>query len=203
LFKQDITHPIVCPRVVRFEFYAGEPAIEYIQEREKLLEETAKSLRVPVDQVISTSERFFNEWKQRGKDVEKLREKIANIYLEKIEAEAEEVDGIKTYVNLEHDLGKDEMISICTKLGEKKNFLLVLLGIENGNVILVGTSPSELEKELRKVMNEASKMIGGGAGGKKGLIIGGGTRTDRINEVLEFLKEKVKGIIMKNSIEKN
>jgi alanyl-tRNA synthetase len=93
--------------VVRFEFHAGEPAIEYIQGREKLLEEAAKSLRVPIDQVISTSERFFNEWKQRGKEVEKLREKIANIYLEKIEAEAEEVDGIKTYVNLEHDLGKD------------------------------------------------------------------------------------------------
>ncbi len=189
--------------VVRFEFHAGEPAIEYIQGREKLLEETAKSLRVPVDQVIATSERFFNEWKQRGKEVEKLREKIANIYLEKIEAEAEEVDGIKTYVNLEHDLGKDEMIMICTRLGGKKNFLLILLGIENSNITLVGTSPPELEKELRKVMNEASKMIGGGAGGKKGLIIGGGTRTDKTKEALEFLKEKVKRIITKKSKEKN
>jgi hypothetical protein len=46
-------------------------------------------------------------------------------------------------------------------------------------------------------------MVGGGAGGKKGLIIGGGTQTDKIKETLEFLREKVKGLLMKNSKEKN
>ena len=51
---------------------SGPEAVKHVQERERLLREAAEALSVPEDQLKATAMRFFNEWKERGKEIEKL-----------------------------------------------------------------------------------------------------------------------------------
>ena len=60
--------------VERFEFAAGIAAIRYDQERDAIINKSSKTLRVPPEQLPSAVARFFEEWKQRGKEIERLKE---------------------------------------------------------------------------------------------------------------------------------
>ncbi len=59
--------------VERVVIKCGPEAIKHIEEREKILREAAEALSVPEDQLKATALRFFNEWKERGKELEKLQ----------------------------------------------------------------------------------------------------------------------------------
>jgi len=60
--------------VERFEFAAGIAAILYDQERDAIVSKASKTLRVPPEQLPSTTSRFFEEWKELGKENEELEE---------------------------------------------------------------------------------------------------------------------------------
>jgi alanyl-tRNA synthetase len=60
--------------VERFEFAAGIAAILYDQERDAIVSKSSKTLRVPPEQLPSTTSRFFEEWKELGKENDKLQE---------------------------------------------------------------------------------------------------------------------------------
>ncbi len=64
--------------VERITFKAGSVAVAYMQEREALLREAAGTLSVPETQLSLTIVRFFNEWKDRGKRIEKLVSEMAD-----------------------------------------------------------------------------------------------------------------------------
>ena len=68
--------------VERVVIKAGPEAIKHIQEREKLLREAAEALSVPEDQLKTTALRFFNEWKERGKELEKLQSLVSQLVFE-------------------------------------------------------------------------------------------------------------------------
>jgi alanyl-tRNA synthetase len=59
--------------VERVVIKCGPEAIKQIEEKERLLREAAEALGVPEDQLKATALRFFNEWKERGKELEKLQ----------------------------------------------------------------------------------------------------------------------------------
>jgi alanyl-tRNA synthetase len=66
--------------VERFEFAAGIAAIRYDQGRDSIASECSKTLRVPPEQLPATVSRFFEEWKERGKENEDLKKLSARFF---------------------------------------------------------------------------------------------------------------------------
>ena len=56
--------------VERFEFVAGVAAVLYDQQRDTIISKSSKTLRVPPEQLPAATSRFFEEWKERGKENE-------------------------------------------------------------------------------------------------------------------------------------
>jgi alanyl-tRNA synthetase len=72
--------------VERFEFAAGIAAILYDQGRDAIVSKSSKTLRVPPEQLPSAASRFFEEWKERGKenaDSRELRAKFLSLASER------------------------------------------------------------------------------------------------------------------------
>jgi len=63
--------------VERVVIKTGPEAIKHMQERERLLREAAEALSVPEEQLKPTIMRFFSEWKERGKEIERLQAILA------------------------------------------------------------------------------------------------------------------------------
>lgn len=59
--------------VVRLHYKAGPRALEYVQEQEKMLTESASELSVQPRQLPTSVKRFFDEWSEQRKQIEKLK----------------------------------------------------------------------------------------------------------------------------------
>jgi alanyl-tRNA synthetase len=170
--------------VERIEFAAGEAAVRACQERDDLLAEAANVLRVPADQLPKTASRFFEEWKDQQKEIERLKEELAWARLKSLSAEAQEINGIKVVVQRMGHADTDELLKAAALLAEQD--CVALLGSETGKLV-AAVGKSGLEKGIKagNIIKAAAKELGGGGGGKPELAQGGGPNVSKLNEALK------------------
>ncbi|ADB57154.1 alanine--tRNA ligase [Archaeoglobus profundus] len=177
--------------VIRFEFTAGESALEYVQEIERILKDASTILRVEPSKLPKTVERFFEEWKERGKKIERLKREIAKVKAEKLLENAEEFDSIKVVCDV-MDASMDEMVKIAEELVKAKA-VGVLMNTE-GKVKVV--TFSGIDVDARELMKEIGKRIKGGGGGRKEIAQGAGqialNKDELMTIVFEFLSRNLK-----------
>ncbi len=180
--------------VERIEFAAGEAAVRASQERDDLLSGAADVLRVPTSQLPKTANRFFEEWKGQQKEIERLKEELAEARIKTLTAGAQNIDGLKVVVQKMGSADIDELLKAATLLADQD--YVVLLGSMTGKLV-AAVGKSGLEKGIKagNIIKAAAKALGGGGGGKPDLAQGGGPNVERIEEALRAGEDamRVKG----------
>jgi alanyl-tRNA synthetase len=184
--------------VVRLEFTAGEAAVRYMQQRDQLLEKTAQILRVPIDQVPRTATKFFEEWKERGKLIEKLTDELILEKVPKLIENAIIINGI-SFVLAEVPGTREELIKLSKKITDENPSTIAILMNKNQKITIIGSSGNAIMLNLIPIVQEACVIAGGGAGGnkKERLVIGGGPNTSKFDEIMSKLKKLVIDAIKK------
>lgn len=166
--------------VERLVFSAGEAGVGAMQRDRRLVEEAADELGVEPKALPETAARFFREWKERGKQVERLKEELAEARAG--ESEEVEVDGVRVVVE-RMDGDVEELRAAANSIaGEGR--VAVLAG-ENGDANVVVAVPDSVEVNAGSVVSRLSEILGGGGGGSAEYGEGGGPDVERIDEALE------------------
>lgn len=176
--------------VVRLEFTAGTAAIEYIQKIDNLLEKTANIFRVPYNQLPKTAERFFEEWKQRGKEIERLRGEISETEARELLSKIKRLGEYEVIIEKTR-LSTDEAIMVASRITEKKPNAVVILARTNNKVDVIGMIGASVNLNISEIIREASKIVGGSGGGRGRLARGGGPRTEKTEEMLNKIKNLI------------
>lgn len=172
--------------VERIIFAAGEAAIDWMQETERLLKRTAETFRVPVEKVPETAERFFNEWKEARKEVEKLRKELAKLLVYELEDKAEKVGEVE-FIGAVVEGTMDDLREAANKLRKDKR-VVVLISREGHFVVAVGDGLDLKAGELAKVI---TSVAGGGGGGRKELAQGRIKNPLKAEEAIEEVKKRL------------
>ncbi|MFP8953326.1 alanine--tRNA ligase [Natrialbaceae archaeon A-arb3/5] len=169
--------------VERITFAAGEAALGATQRKEDALYEAAEILDVSPEDVPETAQRFFTEWKDRGKRIEDLKEQLA-------EARAggggggEEVDvGDSTAVVDRIDTDMDELRATATAIADEDT--IAVLGSGESGAQFVVAVPDGVGVNAGEVVGELASRVGGGGGGPPDFAQGGGPNVDDLDEALE------------------
>ncbi|WP_135536773.1 alanine--tRNA ligase [Halostella pelagica] len=169
--------------VERITFAAGEAAIEGTQRSEDALYEAAEILDVTPQQVPETAERFFGEWKERGKRIEELKEELAAARAGGAGG-GEEVDvGDATAVVQRLDADMDELRATANALVEEGK--IAVLGSESDGAQFVVAVPEGVNVNAGDVVGELAGKVGGGGGGPPDFAQGGGPDTDALDDALD------------------
>jgi len=169
--------------VERIEVAAGEAAVRAVQDRDDLLSGASGVLRVPADQLPKTAERFFEEWKEQQKEIERLKDDLAKARLKTLIAEAETEDGLKVVVQKMGNADIDELLKAASLIAEQD--CVVLLGSETGKLVAaVGKSGLAKGIKAASIIRSAAKALGGGGGGKPELAQGGGPNAQKLDLAL-------------------
>ncbi len=169
--------------VERITFAAGDAAIESTQRNEDALYEAAEVLDVSPHEVPETAERFFEEWKDRGKQLEELKEQLA-VARASGGGGGEEVDvGDATAVIQRLDTDMDELRATANALAEDGKIAVLASG-ESGAQFVVAV-PDDAGVNAGEVVGELAARVGGGGGGPADFAQGGGPDTDALEEALE------------------
>ncbi|NJE49518.1 alanine--tRNA ligase [Thermococcus sp. 9N3] len=172
--------------VERIIFAAGEAAIDWMQETEKLLKKTAEIFRVPPEKVPETAERFFNEWKEARKEVEKLRKELAKLLVYELENKVEKVGEVE-FIGAVVEGTMDDLREAANRLRKEKR-VIVLISREGHFVVAVGDGLDLKAGELAKVI---TSVAGGGGGGRKELAQGRIKNPLKAEEAIEEVKKRL------------
>ncbi|WP_158058648.1 alanine--tRNA ligase [Halorussus halophilus] len=178
--------------VERLTFAAGDAAIEATQRTETALADAAEILDVSTEEVPETAERFFEEWKARGKQIDDLKEQLA-------EARAsgggsgEEVElGDVTAVVQRIDADMEELRATANALAEEGK--VAVLGSGADGATFVVAVPDGVEVNAGAVVSELAGKVGGGGGGPADFAQGGGPDGSKLDEALEDAPDVLKQV---------
>ncbi len=174
--------------VIRFEFAAGEAALEQIAEKEKLLREASSILRVEERLLPKTVRRFFEEWKEQKKTIDRLAEEIAVLKAEKIARNAKKGFVVEILDSCEG------MQKVALKLAEM-GLAGILLCRDGEKVRFVTFSGRDLD--AGKLARKVAELTNGGGGGKKDLAQGAGRTMPNLESLWSLIEEAEKGKLKK------
>ncbi len=169
--------------VERLVFAAGPAAIEATQETEDALSEAAEVLDVNPDEVPDAAERFFTEWKERGKTIEELKEALAAARASGGGGGEEvDIDGA-TAVIQRIDADADELRATVNALVEEGQVAVLGSGAGGTAQVVVGV-PDDVAIDAGAVISDLAGKLGGGGGGPPDFAQGGGPDVAALDDVL-------------------
>jgi alanyl-tRNA synthetase len=169
--------------VERLMFAAGEAAVAAIQELEDALLETAAVLDVSPQEAPATAERFFEEWKDRGKRIEELTEELASVRVAGDESGQEIELEETTAVVRRIDADMDTLRATANALVDDGQ--LAVLGSGTDGAQFVVAVPEGVPIDAGSVVSALAEQVGGGGGGPPGFAEGGGPQVDAREGALE------------------
>jgi alanyl-tRNA synthetase len=169
--------------VIRITFAAGDAAIDATQATEDALYEAAEILDVSPTDVPETAERFFEEWKDRGKEIEDLKEQLAEARASGGGGGEEvQIDG-ETAVIQRLDADMDELRATANALVEAGKIAVIGSGADGAKFVVAVPEGSEIN--AGEVVGELAQRVGGGGGGPPDFAQGGGPDADELDDALE------------------
>jgi len=169
--------------VIRLTYAAGDAAIEATQQTEDALREAAEILDVSPPDVPETAERFFEEWKARGKQIEQLKEELAEVRASgSSDGEEIEIDGTNAVIQ-RFDSDMDELRATANALVEDGNIAVIGSGVDGAQFVVA--VPDEVAVDAGDVVGELAQRVGGGGGGPPDFAQGGGPDDDALDDALE------------------
>ncbi|VTT87608.1 Alanyl-tRNA synthetase [Halorubrum sp. DM2] len=179
--------------VERIVFAAGAAAVEATQRTEDALYDAADILDVDPLDVPDTAERFFEEWKARGKEIESLKEELAAARASGgADAEEVDVDGA-TAVIQRLDGDADELRATANAHVDDGKVAVIGSGAGGSASFVVGV-PDGVDVNAGQVVSELAGRVGGGGGGPPDFAQGGGPDADALDEALDAAPDVLRGL---------
>ncbi|MBN2733585.1 MAG: alanine--tRNA ligase [Methanomicrobiaceae archaeon] len=175
--------------IERIEFAAGISAVRYMQKIESLIDSSAGSLNVQRENLPSSVERFFTEWKDQKKIIENLQKELVNLKIESLSGEV--IKGVCVAV-YEINASPKEILSIAVNFANKGGVGLIVGGDEKINVVVASGVPSVNAGDIVKTV---CNILGGKGGGKPGLAQGIGNDRKQIDNALSAGKELISKLL--------
>ncbi|MFC7249098.1 alanine--tRNA ligase [Halomicroarcula sp. GCM10025324] len=178
--------------VIRITFAAGNAALEATQTTEDALYEAADVLDVAPPEVPETAARFFDEWKARGKEIETLKEQLAEARASG-GADAEEVEvGDATAVVQRIDADMDELRAQANAVTEQGDIAVLGSGLDGAQFVV--SVPEGVDVDAGEVVGELAGRVGGGGGGPPDFAQGGGPDADALDDALAAAPEILRSV---------
>jgi len=173
--------------VERITFAAGDAAIRATQRTENALYEAADVLDVSPEDVPETAERFFEEWKARGKEIDRLTEELAEARAAATDTEGVDVDGVDAVIR-RLDADADELRATANAVVDEGS-VAVLGSAQGGSAQFVVGVPDGVDINAGDVVGRLAGQVGGGGGGPPDFAQGGGPDAEKVDDALDAVPE--------------
>jgi alanyl-tRNA synthetase len=186
----------VAQGVRRLEAVTGEGAVVHIQRLQSELDAAASSLRSSPFEVAGKIERLQGELRERDREIEQLRRKLAAGGARDLLAETQDIGGVKLLATRADVADPKALRDVADQLRDKlRSGIVVLAGVEGDKVALVAMVTADLTTRFNagKIIGEIARELGGKGGGRADMAQGGGMHPERLDEALRRVQERLRG----------
>ncbi|MDO6354346.1 alanine--tRNA ligase [Caloramator sp. CAR-1] len=197
LFK-IISEGGVAAGVRRIEAVTGKGALKYIESLENMLRDVALTLKSNVKDVPRRTEILLQDLKEKEREIEALKSKIAKDAAINLVNDAKDVKGVKV-ITASFDLDVDALRELGDKLKERlETCLVVLASTKDDKVSFVAMATKDAVSKgvhAGNIIREVAKVAGGGGGGRPDMAQAGGKDKSKVNEALDAVYKLVEDMV--------
>lgn len=191
-----ISESSVAAGVRRIEALTGKGVLNFLQEKQTLILDTAKALKTTPHDLLSKVEQLLEEIRDTNKKVEKLSAKVANMQMIDLFNLSRDVKGVNVIAAELEDVTPDMLRVMGDQIKEKAPKMVAVLStvVEGGKINFVCVCGAEAVKagaHAGKIIKEVAKMCNGGGGGRPDNATAGGKDASKLEEALEAVNNIV------------
>ena len=172
----------------RLEAVTGAGSLTLVEQRQRVLSDAARLLRVEPDGVVEALERLIERQRQSDKELQSLRG--ASLGLRATQLAAEAVDG--HLVARVDDLAPDELRDLAQAVQRQGPAVVVVAGTPDGAKVALAVA-SGGEVDAGATVKRLAAVVGGGGGGSPELAVAGGRDVARIDDMLAEARRTLAG----------
>jgi alanyl-tRNA synthetase len=194
LFK-IVSETGVAAGVRRIEAVTGKGALDWLSERETVLQHIAALLKSAPDKAVDKVQQLLE--KQRGleKELEKLKAKLASSAGDELSNQAVDVLGVKVLAVKLDEIDPKTLRDLADQLKNKLgNAALVLATVSGDKVSLIASVSKETMDKVKAgdLVNFVATQVGGKGGGRPDMAQAGGNEPSGLAVALQQVPEWVK-----------
>jgi alanyl-tRNA synthetase len=185
--------------VRRIEAITGEAAVRQYQESTDSLRRIAEMMRASEPELIEHVEKLLAQERALTRQVEQLKEKVAQSASGNLEAQAREVNGVKVLAARIDGLDRQQMRSLVDSLRNKwKTAVVVLASADDSSVSIVSAVTKDLTAKVHagKLAGFVAQAVGGKGGGRPDMAEGGGKDAAALAPALEGVYRDLESKLM-------
>jgi len=173
--------------VRRIEAVTGFGALEWLDDTEKTLRETAKLVKGTRDSVVSKVQQTLERNRQLEKEVDALKAKLASSAGNDLASSAVEVAGLKVVAAEMEGADRKAMMETADQLKNKLGEGVVVLATVDGDkvVLVAGVTKSATNRiKAGDLMKHLAAEVDGKGGGRPDMAQGGGNDPSKLADAL-------------------
>jgi len=180
--------------VRRIEAITGDAAVTQYQESADALHRISALLRAAEPELVDQVDRLLAEKRQQDRQIEQLKDRIAQSTVRDIESQVKEKNGVKYLTARVDGLDRQQMRSLADALRNKwKSGVVVLASTEDGAVSIVSAVTKDLTGKVHagKLVGSVAQAVGGKGGGRPDMAEGGGKDPGALPQALASIAAEV------------
>ena len=184
--------------VRRIEAITGETALRRFQETNTLAVRVSEVVHVSEALVIKHLEKTFEETKALKKQVEEMKQELAQAKASDLESQAKDVKGVKVLATQVPGMEREQLRTLVDSLRNKlKSAVVVLASAEDSSVSIVAGVTKDLTSKVHagKLAGAVAQAVGGKGGGRPDMAEAGGKDPSRLGPALEAVYSTVEGML--------
>lgn len=197
LFK-IVSEGSISAGVRRIEAITGEAALNRFRAATETLARLAAALRAPEAELVEQLERVLVQQKALEKQLEQLKDKLAQSQLGVLESQARDLKGVKVLAGRIDGLDRQQLRALADSLrGKWRTAVVVLASAQNKSLALISAVTKDLTGKVHagKLMSALSQAVGGKGGGRPDLAEGGGRDVQALAAALEEVYTSVERML--------
>ena len=184
----------------RIEAVTGAGAIEYLNARETLLVSAANLVKSRPEEILVKLESVMNRVKELENEVTALATKQAQVEVEELLANSQNINGIQVVVGQVSSADMDGLRMVADMVRDHLECGVVTLGAVNNDKVnfVVMATKEAVSKGVHagNIVKTVAKVAGGGGGGRPDMAQAGGKQPEKIalalQSVIEVVADQVK-----------
>ncbi|MDO5142421.1 MAG: alanine--tRNA ligase [Eubacteriales bacterium] len=189
----------VAAGVRRIEAVTGKAVLRFLNDRQRILTETATALKTSPSELIAKVDQTMADMHAMAKKVEKLNTKVASMQMVDLLNVSRDIKGVNVVATKLEDVSADVLRMMGDGIKEKApNLVAVLSAVNDGKVSLLCVCGAEAVKKgahAGKIIKEVAKIVGGGGGGRPDSATAGGKQPEKLEEALESVNNIVDALL--------
>ena len=193
LFK-IIGETSVAAGVRRIEACTGKAALDHVQSRLRILQETAGLLKERPEALYQRVEAILSQQRTAEKEVERLKNKIASFSADQADSEIQTVNDVKVLAKRVEVENPASLRDMADKFKDRIKSGIVTLGaVNNGKALLIVVVTKDLLDRFHagNIIKSVSAEVGGGGGGRPDMAQAGGPNPENLDRAIAKVYEIV------------